>query len=252
MGIGGDFNVIRFEDEKLGRARNTKAIREFNKTIQDLSLLDLPLHGDEFTWYRSIDNQCASRLDRFLISERWDEPFKFIKQRTLPRVTSDHCPIILECGEWNKGKSYFKFENMWCEHKDFVTMHLLDAFKWNKEVYGNLEERKARATSRLERMDEERAHSQNNEDGSERVSVIKELEEIAIAEEIKSESWRPLWVEEGIEKLTDKEKERIHRPFLMEEVETVIRLFKGDKAPGPDGFNMSFFQKCWSIVKGDV
>lgn len=112
--IGGDFNVVRFEDEKMGRARNTRAMKEFSRTIQDL-----PLHGGTFTWFRGNGNQCASRIDRFLISENWDDQFKFIKQRALPRVTSDHCPIILECGEWSKGKGYFKFENMWCEHKDF-------------------------------------------------------------------------------------------------------------------------------------
>lgn len=26
----------------------------------------------------------------------------------------------------------------------------------------------------------------------------------------------------------------------------------GDKAPGPDGFTMTFFQHCWSVVKEDV
>jgi hypothetical protein len=27
---------------------------------------------------------------------------------------------------------------------------------------------------------------------------------------------------------------------------------QGDKAPGPDGFTMAFFQKCWSVIEGDV
>ncbi|WMV54956.1 hypothetical protein MTR67_048341 [Solanum verrucosum] len=31
----------------------------------------------------------------------------------MPRVTSDHCPIILQCGDWDQRKSYFKFENWW-------------------------------------------------------------------------------------------------------------------------------------------
>jgi hypothetical protein len=26
----------------------------------------------------------------------------------------------------------------------------------------------------------------------------------------------------------------------------------GDKAPGPDGFTMAFFQKCWDILKNDL
>ena len=27
---------------------------------------------------------------------------------------------------------------------------------------------------------------------------------------------------------------------------------KGDKAPGPDGFTMAFFHKCWNVVEKDV
>mgnify|MGYP003702326233 CR=1 FL=1 len=40
--------------------------------------------------------------------------------------------------------------------------------------------------------------------------------------------------------------------FTEEEVRTVIRCCDGNKAPGPDGFNMSFFKKCWKIVRVDV
>jgi hypothetical protein len=25
-----------------------------------------------------------------------------------------------------------------------------------------------------------------------------------------------------------------------------------DKAPGPDGFSLAFFQDCWEVVKGDI
>jgi hypothetical protein len=32
----------------------------------------------------------------------------------------------------------------------------------------------------------------------------------------------------------------------------VIRDLNGDKAPGPDGFTMAFFQKCWDILKNDL
>lgn len=117
--IGGGFNVIRFEEEKTGRARNTRAMRDFSKFIVDLSLIDPPLHGGSYTWFRGFIEQTASRIDRFLLSQGWDEHFRAIKQRVLPRTTSDHCPILLECGNWDKGKGYFKFENMWFEHKDF-------------------------------------------------------------------------------------------------------------------------------------
>lgn len=43
-----DFNTNRFEDEKLVRARNTRSIRKFSRTINDLSLIDLQLHGGTY------------------------------------------------------------------------------------------------------------------------------------------------------------------------------------------------------------
>ena len=37
-----------------------------------------------------------------------------------------------------------------------------------------------------------------------------------------------------------------------EEVFGVISDFKGDKALGPDGFSMAFFQSCWCILKAEI
>ena len=32
----------------------------------------------------------------------------------------------------------------------------------------------------------------------------------------------------------------------------MVRKMKGDKALGPDGFSMAFFQKCWEVIKKDM
>ena len=32
----------------------------------------------------------------------------------------------------------------------------------------------------------------------------------------------------------------------------MVMDFDGDKAPGPDGFPMAFFQACWAIIKTDL
>ena len=36
----------------------------------------------------------------------------------------------------------------------------------------------------------------------------------------------------------------LERNFSKEEVVNVLQDIEGDKAPGPDGFTMAFFQKC--------
>jgi hypothetical protein len=41
----------------------------------------------------------------------------------------------------------------------------------------------------------------------------------------------------------------MEREFEEDVIWAVIQNFKGDKPPGPDGFTMAFFQKCWEILK---
>jgi len=63
-----------------------------------------------FTWRKGDNHMSASRIDRFLFSSQWDETFTWIKQNMLPKIGSNHNPIILQCGDLNLKKSYFKFE----------------------------------------------------------------------------------------------------------------------------------------------
>lgn len=41
----------------------------------------------------------------------------------------------------------------------------------------------------------------------------------------------------------------LQQPFLEEEILAVLKECEGDKAPGPDGFTMGFYKKCWSSHK---
>jgi hypothetical protein len=35
-------------------------------------------------------------------------------------VCSDHFPVLLDCGDFQRGSRYFKFENMWLKSEGFV------------------------------------------------------------------------------------------------------------------------------------
>jgi hypothetical protein len=41
-------------------------------------------------------------------------------------------------------------------------------------------------------------------------------------------------------------------PFLLEEIEKVVKESDGDKSPGPDGFNFAFFKHFWYLVKNKI
>jgi len=52
--------------------------------------------------------------------------------------------------------------------------------------------------------------------------------------------------------IDDGERIWIEREFEEDEILEVVRNFKGNKALGPDEFTMTFFQKCWEVLKVDI
>ena len=160
--IGGDFNIVRFLKERRNAPRLTTEMRRFSEVIRDLGLRDFPLTGGHFTWIGGLNSQAASRLDHFLVSDQWKDHFSAITQSTLPRLVSDHNPIVLEVGGFSLGKSLFRFENTWLKiegFKDLVrswwngyfvegySSHCIveklktlkkDLKKWNRDVVGNV------------------------------------------------------------------------------------------------------------------
>ena len=67
-----------------------------------------------------------------------------------------------------------------------------------------------------------------------------------------SESWRPTI--DGLEfaNLDEIDRVTLEREFEKEEIIAALREAKGDKAPGPDGFTMAFFQKCWCVLEKEI
>ena len=116
--IFGDFNVVRFPNERLGCSRLSATMVDFLDFIEDLNLVDLPLHGDSYTWCNGSSNPSMSRIDRVLVFADWEEHYSDVIQKLLPRFISDHTPILLEVGGMARGKRAFKFENMWLKDPD--------------------------------------------------------------------------------------------------------------------------------------
>ena len=60
--------------------------------------------------------------------------------------------------------------------------------------------------------------------------------------------WRLL----EFDRIGDMERVWLERKFEREEILQVVSDLEGDKAPGPDGFTMAFYQHCWRVVEKDV
>ena len=172
-----DFNIIRYLSERLGCEAFSPAMFAFSDFIEANYLMDLPLEGASFTWFRDSGQDCMSRIDRTLASVDWVDHFGNVSQRVLPRVVSDHCPLLVVEGSVKKGRSAFKFKNMWLKEKGFVerVRHWWNGYcflgspsfilgrklkalkedmkKWNKEEFGDLAFRKKCLLSELLGLD---------------------------------------------------------------------------------------------------
>jgi hypothetical protein len=69
--------------------------------------MDIPLVGGQFMWSNNHENECWSRINRFLLSCDWEEKFPDVVQRRLPRLLSDHFLLLFDCGVSSRRSRYF-------------------------------------------------------------------------------------------------------------------------------------------------
>nr|XP_009774803.1 PREDICTED: uncharacterized protein LOC104224793 [Nicotiana sylvestris]XP_016490633.1 PREDICTED: uncharacterized protein LOC107810374 [Nicotiana tabacum] len=209
-------------EERRGGNKISRAMREFTHFVEDLELIDPPLEGGIYTWSRGVNSRIVSRLDRFLFSADWDENFRDIKQVILPKVSSDHAPISLQCEVWENTKSYFKFENWWLgtegfkdkiaswwvsfdvqSRPDYVLAKKLRLLKVKLKEWtgqgGNLEVLKTICLNKILVLDVVQESRDLSEDELvQKASLVMELEEIAKNEElIWRQKSRVQWLKQG-------------------------------------------------------
>ncbi|XP_060202677.1 uncharacterized protein LOC132631093 [Lycium barbarum] len=122
--VCGNFNSIITSEEKQGGKphRLNKSI-PFIECLQDCGLMDMGYVGCNFTWCneRSHDQIIWKRLDMVVVNDNWNGLFPITEVLHLPRVSSDHCPILISYGNQNENHiKYFRFLNFWVDQDDFL------------------------------------------------------------------------------------------------------------------------------------
>ena len=169
------------KDEKLGGLPvNRTRISAFRNYMHKCGLMDLGFHGPRFMWTNKSpcwQTTIKERLDSGLGNSEWATIFPSAELYHLPRVKSDHYPILLSTDpRERKPPKPFMFEQMWLTDPSFPTLideswkaleqipsassslsrfpRRLDTLTkhikaWNKNHFGNLFQRKTCLLARL-------------------------------------------------------------------------------------------------------
>lgn len=167
----GDFNeVLTGEDKFGGRSINLNKALDFKDCLDSCNLLDLGFSGPKYTWsnQRELTDLILEIIDRCFANPSWRILFPEASVTHLPRVFSDHYPILLELAKppVEMRNKPFRFQSMWLMHPEFpgvvkeswdrepslnnaISVFTRKAKDWNVNVFGNLFARKRRVLARL-------------------------------------------------------------------------------------------------------
>ncbi|XP_057774892.1 uncharacterized protein LOC130993874 [Salvia miltiorrhiza] len=163
----GDFNAVKGSNERISsRSPSRSSCLDFCAFIDDSQFIESPTEGIRFTWSgrRFLPCHVESILDRAFFSKGFVDLCDSIVTTALPRLTSDHSPLVLQCRHVTpSGIRHFRFLNMWTLHPSFLDMvknswtvavHTrcpilcvmlklkklcYDIKVWNKDVFGNVD-----------------------------------------------------------------------------------------------------------------
>ncbi|XP_075499426.1 uncharacterized protein LOC142537821 [Primulina tabacum] len=118
--VGGDFNEICFDREKLGgNLRPLHQTQAFRDALDECTLQDLHGSGEFFTWVnrRSSNDLIFEHLDRYVGTLEWRLLYPTARAESLEFYHSDHGPILMKLGSGTANlhphNSMFRFETHW-------------------------------------------------------------------------------------------------------------------------------------------
>ncbi|KAK1316062.1 hypothetical protein QJS10_CPA05g01627 [Acorus calamus] len=117
--VVGDFNVTRFPEDCNRPRPITPGMTRFSSWIDGEGLIDLPVGNQVFTWSNLREEPSLARLDRVLMDSEWKAKFPGCEVVPLPRVVSDHVPLLLKEGGAAHVPVCFCFEAWWLSVEGF-------------------------------------------------------------------------------------------------------------------------------------
>ncbi len=121
--VAKDFNEILSSTAKFSSTlASQRRISAFKNCLDARNLLDLGFSGPQFTWTNKRPNDLVmERLDKVLCNPSWKLCFEETNVLHLPRVSSDHNPILIELNLIRQvfGRRPFRLETIWFSDPSF-------------------------------------------------------------------------------------------------------------------------------------
>nr|GEZ09223.1 RNA-directed DNA polymerase, eukaryota [Tanacetum cinerariifolium] len=258
--VMGDFNEVRYVEERMGSLFNPQGATEFNSFINNSGLIDVHLEGYSFTWAHPSASK-MSKLDRFLVIEGIISSFPCIFAVCLDKHWSDHRPILLRDVVAAYGAIPFRFFNSWLHLDGFGQMvsntwssidlddiNGMIGFKkklqiLKKEIRVWVATYKKIHSGRLSGIQTKlRDIDVVLDQGGANDSILSERKDLLNKpNDLKSSESR-----EYIQKALD-----LELPVCNDEIRRAVWHCGNDKSPGPDGFTFEFFRAFWNIIGPD-
>ncbi|RVW19996.1 LINE-1 retrotransposable element ORF2 protein [Vitis vinifera] len=257
--LGGDFNITLLQGERSRQGRITGAMRRFAQMVDELELTDLPLQGGRCTWNGGRGSQSWARLDRFLVTQNWLDHFRDCGERDCQLQTGLKVEGVEEEDQM-RGSSQKRETELKKEAKEnYQKWVLLEEIHWRQLSRELWLKEGDRNTGYFHRM--ANAHRRNNTLDRIKINGVWLSEEQEVKEGIVNVFQQLLSEESGwkadieglhLSHLSSQEAGNLELPFSEDEIHSALLEMDGDKAPGPDGFTVAFWQECWDFVKEEI
>lgn len=126
--IMGDFNFIRYPENRNRAGADTQDMFSFNDAISSQALVEIPLKNRSFTWSNMQQAPLLEKLDQIFSSESWTLNYPNTLAFPLAKPISDHTPCVIKVGTKIPKSQIVRFENFWLNHHDFkdTVKHIWD------------------------------------------------------------------------------------------------------------------------------
>ncbi|RVW39007.1 Exocyst complex component SEC8 [Vitis vinifera] len=257
--LGGDFNVILSQRKRSRQGRLTGAMRRFAQIVDELELLDLPMQGGLGTVVRgNASFRLATKLKEL------KQRIKVWNRDVFGRLEVNRNSALQQAELWDGVESERSLSEGETELKKeaketYKKWVLLEETHWRQLSRELWLKEGDKNTCFFHRMTN--GHRRNNSLDRIKINRVWLTEEQEVREEVVNAFQQLLLEEQGwradieglhLHRLNFQEAENLEVPFSEEEIHSALLELNGDKATGPDGFTVAFWQACWDFVKEKI